>query len=768
VLTLGLVTGANGTIFSVLEAVLLRPLSFPSPAQLVFIFGSTPQSNRAGISIPDLEEFRRSASLSALTPYEQQSVNLTGVQEPDRLIGGFVSSAFFAGIGVHPVQGRGFNAADDKPGAERVCIISHPVWRDRFGSDPHALERTIILNAEPYTVIGVLAEGFTLGARMPEVWMPVQFFPNYATSRERASLFAVGRLKDGVTLQRARTELNAVAGRLAVEYPETNRDRRVIVESLHESLIAGKRNPILVLWGAVGCVLLIGCANIAGLLLTRLAGRTQEVAIRASLGAGSGRLVRQLLTECLLLAFAGGLAGTVLAYGGSQLISAYAVEMLAGAELTLNWKVLSYLFFISVATGILFGIAPASLARRQRANALRQRGAAIVRTKLRGALVTAQVALALVLMTGSGLMVKSLGNLMNVDPGFRGEHVLTMEYRLPENKYSTGALQTRFHQEAVARVSAIPGVESATIVGGVPFSGNSNTAEVTFPDRPAPSREAPFVVQTNTAAPGYFRTAGIPLLAGRDFSRADVFDSARVAIVSSSFAARFWPGKDPLGRLVRIGSAPPATIIGVVGGTKLEGIDDIEMPQIYSAYAQTPFRFATLAVKTKGDPMAMTKEVQRAIWSVDKDQPMWKIRSLQYLIDRSWSYRRYVMVLLGCFSVLALGLAAIGLYGVLACGVSQRIGEFGIRMAVGAPPRRILSLVICQGMLLTAFGLLLGLASAVFLTQYLRSQLYLVSTTDPAVYAVVSALLLAVALFAVLLPACRAMRIDPAIALRHE
>lgn len=771
ILTLGLVIGANGTIFSVLEAILLRPLPFAEPSRLVALYGTNRESTREVIPVVDLEEFQKAQSLSAVAAEVTQSVNLTGVDEPGRLIGSFVSADYFPLLGVQPAAGRIFSKEESAAGGPRVCLLSYPAWRNRFGGDEHMLGRSLILNADAYEVIGILPESYRPTFTNAEVWIPVPFYPNYSRERGRASVSGIARLADGVSVQQARTELTAIAQRLGTQFPETNRDRGVAVERAQDVVIGNSRGTLLLLIGAVSCVLLLGCANIAGLLLTKSAGRKHEMAIRASIGASRGRLIRQLLTESLLLSLFGGLLGIAIAYGGMQIVMAYCGALVGAVDLQINATVLLYLIGASFATGILFGLAPALLTRAETSNTLRQRGIGSVQGGFRSALVAAQVALALVILIGAGLMAKSAAKVAAVDPGFNGEKVLTLEYRVPRNKYPQGGQQTQFHHEVVARVAALPGVVSAGIVGALPLSGNSNRTTIALPDRPPQPRESPLIVQSNTATPHYFETAGIRLLAGRDFRLQDAPNAAQAAIVNQSFVARFWPGDNALGKQINLPGAQSTltlTVVGVVGDTKQESLYDPGVPQLYRPYAQSPFMFATLAVKTAGDPLAMTKSVQRAIWSIDKDQPMWKIRTLQFLVDRSFSVRRYVSYLLLCFAILAVGLASIGLYGVLAYSVSQRTAEFGVRMALGASPREILGLVLRKGLALTMSGLAAGVGASLVLTQYLQSQIFEISATDPAVYGALSLLLAGVAMAAVWLPARQAMRVDPVIAIRQE
>lgn len=767
VLTLGLVIGANGAIFSVLEAVLLRPLPFVEPDRLIEIFGTNKDSNRAEIAIPDLEDLAGARSLSGIAAEQVQSVNFTGVEEPGRLIGGFVSASYFDLLGVKPAFGRGIGPSDEKPGGPNVCVLNYAVWRDRFGSDPNILGRSLILNTDAHTIVGILPESFRPRYINAEVWMPVRHYPGYSRDRAQTPVSALARLAPGVTVEQARAELGGIMRRLAQDYPATNRDRGVAVHLLRDVAVGPSRNPVLVLTAAVTCVLLLGCANIAGLLLTKAVGRRQEIAIRASLGAKTGRLMQQLLTESLLLALAGGAVGIALSDVGMQMLRVYSPDLVGAIDLRLNGAVLAYLAAISISTGILFGLAPAFAARRQTATFLRQRGSGSRQRGFQNALVAAQVALALVLLIAAALMAASSRNVAAIDPGFKPARVLTMEYRLPRNKYATGARQSAIHHQIVERVAAVPGVEAAGIIGALPFSGNANRISVAMPDRAEPVH-----VGYNPATPGYFKTTGVPLLEGRDFSLADGAGSQPVAIVSRTFAERFWPRQSAMGRQVKVSTGSPAftpvTIIGIVGDVKQNGLDDENTPQLYRPYAQDPYAFATLAVRTRGDALEMAKSVKQAIWSVDKDQPIWKIRTLQFLVDRSYSYLRYITWFLGCFALLALVLAAIGLYGLLAYAVNQRTAELGIRMAVGATPSDILRLVIRNGLVLTAAGIVTGAIAALVLTRFLKTQMYGVTTTDPGIYAAVALMLLCVALIAVWLPARRAMRVDPVIALRQE
>jgi len=764
--TLGLVIGINGAIFSIVEAVLLRPLPFPQPDRLVEIYGTTKDSKRAEIHLGDVDRLGNARSLASISAEQVQSVALTGVAEPGRLIGGFVASSYFKTLDVTPTLGRSISAEDEKPGGPSICLLNYAVWRDQFGSDKSVLGRSLLLNNEAHTVVGVLPENFQPRYINAEVWMPVRHFPAYSRDGVRTPVFALARLAPGATIEQARAELGGRMRQLAEDYPATNRVNGVAVHALQEIVVGPRRIPMLVLSAGAAFVLLLGCANIAGLLLSKAANRRQEIAIRDSLGAGRGRLIRQLLTESLLLSVAGGVAGIVFANLGINVLRIYGPDLIALTEPHLNGAVLAYLAATSILTGILLGLAPAFSVGGQATKQLRQRGAT-GRRRFQNTLVVGQVALALVLLSGAGLLATSLHKIATIHPGFQVERMLTLEYRLAKEKYGTGRSQTSIHQQILARVATVPGVESTALVGALPFSGNANQILLALPDRRAPE-----AVSYNPVSPGYFRTAGVPLLAGRDFSMADGPDAQAVAVVSRAFADRYWPGQEPLGRQIHLstgaGSFAPTTIVGVVGDVKQHALNGVAEPQVYRSYAQDPYLFATLVVRTRRNPMTLSKSVKQAIWSVEPQQAVWKVRTLEFVVERSYSYLRSMAWTTICFAALALLLSAIGLYGLLSYTVAQRTRELGIRMAIGASPGDAMRQVYAEGMTLIAIGLAVGISCALLLTKLLRSQLYGVTTTEPSVYAVVSLMLLMVASLAVWFPARRAMRLDPLEALRQE
>jgi len=776
VLALALGVGANTAIFSVVNAVLLRPLPYPDPDQLALVFARTPREPREFVSYPDFEDWRaQSRSFEKLSAYVPQSVNLTGRDEPARLLGGFASADFLPMLGVTAAQGRLFLPGEDQPGAERVAVVTHALWQNRLGADPRLIGSALTLNGQPFTVVGILPEGFQFTWGDAEVYLPLPHYPNFSLERQRTSAAAIGRLKPGVTLGQAQAEMETIAGRLAAQYPETNADRGVTLVRLHDYMVERLRPSLLVLLGAVGFVLLISCANVANLQLARATARGSELAVRAALGASRARLMRQLLTESLLLALAGGGAGLLLGAWGVDVLAKYSPVLLPeGTRVSLDQTVLVFTLLVASLTGLISGLAPAlRFSRPDLQEALKEggRGAGEAgrRSRLRGSLVVVQVALALVLLIGSSLFIQSFALLTRVDPGFKPTNLLTLEYRVPQNKYPEGRQQWEFHRQVVERIRSLPGVEAASAVMAIPHGGNFGSTTFVPLDRPEPPRGAEPRAQTNRADMYYFGAMGIPLLKGRVFGEQDGPETPRVAVINQTLAERFWPQADPVGKSLRFpegGGA--ATIIGVVGDVKHDSLDRPSGAQIYLAYAQNPFIFASLVVRTASDPMSLAPAVRGAIWSVDKDQPVWKVRTMEFLLDRGVGSRRYLTYLLAGFSVLALVLAAVGIYGVLAYAVTQRRHEIGVRVALGARPGDIYRMVLGQGMALAVVGIGTGLAAALALTRLLSGMLYGVSASDPLSFAGIAILLAAVALLACYVPARRATKVDPMVALRQE
>lgn len=774
ILTLGLGIGANTALFSLINAVLLQPLPYAQPEQLVMVYSRTPREARQGVAWADLRDWQaQSQSFAELAAFTPQSVNLTGRAEPGRLIGGFVSANFFNLLKVKPAAGRTFVKGEDEAGAERVAIVNYDVWRDRFGADASLVGQTITLNGRIFTVVGIMPAGFRSPYSEVEVWLPIQQHPGFTPDRQAGVVAVLGRLNAGVSLQQAQAEMETLAARLAKQYPDTNTDRTVDVTGLQSVLVEGLQAKLWILFAAVGFVLLIACANVANLTLSRAVTRQREMAVRAALGAGRTRIVRQLLTEALLLSLTGGGLGLLIGkWGMDALATNSAVNLPPNVTVKLDSLVFLFTLGLSLLTGLVFGLFPAlRLSRPDLNGALKDgaRTAGLSGTRVRDLLVVTQLALALVLLIGAGLLVRSFVNLLQVNPGFDAQNVLTLEYRVPSNKYPTPAQQWRFHEQVVANVKALPGVQSATAFFTVPFGAPVGQTEIELPEHAAlPADQLPRV-QTNRADAHYFDTMKIPLIRGRVFNAQDQMNTAPVVVINQTLAARFWPNADPLGKQLNLpGYKLTPTVVGVVGDVKHNSLDDLPQPQLYLAFAQTPHIFASLAVRTNGEALGYSNAVRGAIWAVDKDQPVWKVRTLEFLVARAISSQQFVMQLLAALSALALILAIVGIYGVLSYVVSQQTQAIGVRLALGAQSRDILYLVLKQGLGLALLGVAIGLGVAFALTRLLQGLLFDVTPADPLTFGALALLLLVVALLACYFPARKATQVDPLVALRHE
>ncbi len=781
VLTLALGIGANTAIFSIVNALLLKPLPLPDSERLLSISGADAKGQQQFVSFPDFEDIQKQQTLfegfSAMVP---QSVNLTGRSEPQRVRGGFVSDNFFKVVGVEPTMGRGFNQGDDALSATPVCILQHEAWQNVFGGDPQIVGKSIVLNNAPFTVIGILPRGFRFPFDEVEVWMPHHTWPvfsaaNAYTNRGTGLVGPIARLKAGVSLEEGRTELKTIAARLAKEYPAAGEGRGLQAQPLRDIVVSNVRQMVLVLMGAVAFVLLIACANLANLMLARASARQTEIATRAALGAGRGRLVKQMLTETALLWAAGGILGLAIGYFGLQALMASAPAPLPGGiEPGLDASVLAFTFAISAFTGVLFGAFSAiRFSRPNLSGTLKEGGRGgegPAKTRLGGALVVAQVALTLVMLVGSGLMLRSFQKLTQVDVGFRTENLLTLEYRLPANKYPDGAQQWEAHRQIVERVRVTPGVKSASVVRAVPFGGNGSSVVYEIPGAPPASKEDAPRLLINFADTHYFETMGIPLLRGRAMTEQDGPSTTPVVVIGRRMADRYWPNEDPVGRTIHFPDTKnpiTATIIGVVGDVKHYGPADRDRMQAYAFQAQQPHIFNSLVVRTEGDPMAMTNAVRSAVWSVDPEQPMWKIYSMEFMVNRALGQPRFLMRLMTVYSALALLLAAVGLYGVMAYSVSQRATEIGVRMALGAQSRDVMNLVLGRGFRLTLTGLVLGIGASLALGSSVSSLLYGVQASDPLALGGAALVLAAVALLASFLPARRATKANPVTVLHR-
>ncbi len=777
VLTLALGIGANTAIFSVVNAVLFHTLPFSDSDQIVIAYVRTSDQRRDFVSYPDYQDWRQqSKSFSEMAGWVAQSVNWTGTEQPARVIGAFVSANFLPMLGVQPALGRGFRPDETEPGAaENVVLLAHSFWQNQLGADPAVLGKPFTFNGEVFTVAGVLPQEFHFAWSDADVYLPLHKYPNFTLDRLKTSAAVFGRLKSGVRLDQAQSEMDTIASRLAQQYPASNAGRGIALARFQDEVVEDMKPMLFVLLGAVGLVLLIACANVANLLLVRATVRQKEFALRAALGAGRARLAQQLLTETILLWLLGGALGLLVGRWGMDALAAIRPgDLPPGIFVTIDGTVLAFAVGVTALTGILFGLAPALHFSRPDVNeALKEGGRTMGpgggHGRLRAALMVAQVAVALLLLVGSGLLLKSFSRVLQVSPGFNKANLLTMEYRIPRNKYPEPRQQWAFHQAVVERVRVLPGVRSVAVIMALPFSGNGGSANFVLLDRPAPEPGKEPRAQINRAHPETFRTLGIPLLRGRGITEQDHAQAPLVVVINQHMARQFWPNDDPIGKQAKfLPGGEIATVVGVAGDIKQFSLEDQSIAQIWTSYAQNPHIFATLVVRTAGDAMSMADAVRSAVWSVDKDQPVWKVRSMESLLVRAVGQRRFVVQLLGAYSVVALLLAAIGIYGVIAYTFSLRTHEIGVRMALGAQAGDVLGLVLRQGLRLTLLGVAAGLLAAVGLTRWMETMLFGVKATDPLTYSGVGVLLTAVSLVACWLPARRATKVDPMVALRYE
>jgi putative ABC transport system permease protein len=776
ILTLALGIGACAAIFSVVNGVLLHPLDYPQPERIVVIRETQlPEFPDFSVSPPNyLDWEKQTKSYSYLAAYGGSQVNLTGEGEPQRLIGVKATAHYFDVYGIKPVLGRAFLPEEDAPGRNHVVVLSHPFWQRVFGGDAKIIGRSIQLNGEPYTVIGVAPPDFGQASKV-DTWTPMGFKPDETEGAARGGhyLSVAGRLRPGVTVAQAEAELKVLAAQLAVQYPDSNKGWGVFLMPMLDYSVRDVRVVLYTLLGAVGCVLLIACANIANLLLARATARHREISIRAALGAGRARLVRQLLTESVLLAVLGGLAGLLLARWGLDLLLSMAPATLPRMnEIHLNGPVLLFSLALSVITGVVFGIAPALLAAHTDVNeALKQgaRGSTDARGRLRAALVVIEVAFALVLLGGAGLLGRSFMQLAHVNPGFIPENATVLRLALPEKKYPKPEQQVAFVDTLLARLRILPGVQAVGLTHALPLLGDW-VLGFNIEGRPplAPSD----LPSTNYYAitPDYFRAMGIRLVRGRVFTAQDDAKAPRVAIINETLAHQFFPNEDPIGKRINITNGPDAwrEIVGIVADVKQYGVDKATTSQSYEPFAQASFDSLNIVLRTEGSPAALLGALRPTVYSVDKDQPIGAIRPLEEILGEKIAKQRFAMLLLTVFSLVALVIAAIGIYGVMAYSVVQRTGEIGIRMALGAQSRDVLRLILGRGGKLVGLGLLIGLGVTLLASRALGSILFQTSAHDPLTLAAMTLLLAAVALVACLVPAQRATKVNPIEALRRE
>jgi putative ABC transport system permease protein len=781
IVVLGLGIGVNTAIFSVVNAALLRPLPYDDPERLVWLSEDSPQVPELSISYPDFLDWREQNTVfSGIAATQFRSLNLTGLDEPERLSGRAVSANFHDVLGVKPALGRSFVADEDRPGANRVCVISHGLWQRRFGSDIGILGRQLSLSGEGYTVVGVLPETYRFGTPT-DVFVPIGLRADEMKERgSHPGIYAIARLKPGVTIEAARAEIVRIAEGLATQYGMPGQS--ALLTPLHEFLVSDVRTSLLVLLVAVGFVLAIACANVANLLLARAASRRKEVAIRTALGAGRWRIIRQLLTESVLLSLIGGTVGLLLAVWGIDVLRAASADILPTTALVnLDSKVLLFTLFISLFTGVIFGLAPALGASKADMNETLKEGGRGATGGRRGGvvrslLVVSEVALSLVLLVGAGLLIKSFLNILNTDPGFDARNLLTMQLSLKVEK-NDGRKVLNFFAEAQDRIAALPGVEAAAYSNGLPLTGASDTA-FAIEGRPKPEPGQVPQSMLYVTSPSYLKAMGIRLVRGRFFTTQDTQSSPRVAVIDEVFARQQFPDQDPIGQHLAGNENNPTTeIVGVVAHVKHFGLDSEERikSQLYLPFNQAPDEILpmlaprmNLVLRTTADPLALTAAVRREVQALDPNQPVYNVTTMEQTLDRSLATQRLSTMLLMMFACVALVLAAVGIYGVMSYVVTQRRHEIGIRIALGAQRVDVLRLVLRQGMWLTACGVLVGLVAAFALSRLMASLLFGVSPTDPLTFGLVALGLAVVTLIACLVPARRALKVDPMIALRYE
>jgi putative ABC transport system permease protein len=784
VLTLALGIGANTAIFSVVNTVLLQPLPYKDPDRLMMVWEDDtkrgfPRDTPAAANYIDWRD--QNQVFEGMAAIADASFNLTGVGEPERIDGRRVTANLFPLLGVEPGLGRAFTPEEDRPGAGRVVIISHGLWQRRFGSDANIIGSPISLNGESHTVVGVTPPQFQFPAREVELWVPMAFTEREAANRGNHYLEIVARTKPGVTVEQAQAEMTTIAARLEQQYPDQNTDLGAVVVPLHEHVAGDIKPALLILLGAVGFVLLIACANVANLLLARAAVRQKEIAIRIALGASRLRLVRQFLTESVLLAAIGGLVGLALALWGVNLLKAFIPENISQVKaLTIDSRVLAFTLLVSLVTGLIFGLAPALQASSFNLNETLKEGgrdssAGSRGNRIRSLLVIAEVAISLILLIGAGLLINSFVRLSNVDPGFRTDNLLTMQIVLPVQKYPDRARRSVFYTELVQRIEALPGVRSAAVTNWIPLVRQGDSIGFNIEGRPDPGRGKSPIVVTRVVSPHYFQTMGIRLLQGREFNEQDRSDSPRVIVINETMARRYWPDEDPTGKRITPGPADSRnpddwlTIVGVVNDVRQFELNAEPKPQMYISYIQAGF-FAPrhLVVSTQVEPRSLASTVRNTVWEIDKDQPVSNISTMEETLSESIARQRFSTLLLSIFAAVALALAAVGIYGVMSYSVAQRSSEIGLRMALGAQTSDVLKLVIGQGMRLAIVGVMIGLVATFGLTRLIESLLFGVSATDPLTFIVISLLLTTVALMACWIPARRAAKVDPMVALKYE
>jgi putative ABC transport system permease protein len=780
-ITLALGIGANTAIFSVVNAVLLRALPYKDPGRLVWITDFIPRQNNALVFDSDYFAWvKQNQVFEGMAAYGTVDLTLTGVGDTERLEGARVTVGSFSVLGVAPTLGRTFLAEEDLPGGPQVCVLSHELWQRRFGADASIVGKAIALNGKPYTVLGVMPATFEFAENFkPALYVPFDLRETVgvAPGEMHMCVSVIARLKPGITIQGAESNLALINRGLEASYKggyaKMMAGARAQVISLQAHLVANVRLALLVLLGAVGFVLLIACANVANLQLARAVRQQKEIAIRTALGAGRWRLARQLLTESLLLAALGGAAGVGLAaWGVSVLRTLGPAKIPRLADIHVDYRVLLFTALVAIVTGILFGLVSVFTATKTHpSESLKEGGLRLAfglgRQRTRGALVVLQLALALVLLTGAGLLMRSFVRLTGTDLGFNPHNLLTARVALPDNRYQRPDQQRAFFQDLLERLRTLPGASSAEAVAVLPLTGFMMSAGFEIEGRP-PRPEVNSAAAINIVSPGYLHAIGVPLISGRTFTPQDSADAPKVIILNQACVRTFFSDESPIGKRIQIAGMDWATIVGVVGDLRQAGLASRPQPEIFMPYLQMSYADMAVVVRSEQDPLTLVRPLRSQVKSIDKSLPIFDVATMDQLLGDQVASRRFNMTLLGLFAFLALALAAVGIYGVMTYTVTQRTHEIGIRMALGADQHDVLDLVLWQGIVLAALGVGIGLVGALALTRFLSSLLYGVRPTDPATFIIVSALLGGVALLATYLPALRATKVDPLVTLRHE
>jgi putative ABC transport system permease protein len=784
VVTLALGIGANTAIFSVIHAVLLRSLPYPNSGSLMILQEYSTKGGPLGsVSWMNyLDWRRRNHSFLDMAAYNTHDFNFTGAKKPEVIHGARVTSSFFSLCGARTAIGRAFRSDEDQPDADRTAVLSYAFWRTHFAADTGVLGSSINLDGKPYTVIGVLSPDFSYFVRPVDLYLPAALSAgpgsNWLSRGNHPGLRVLARLRPGFSISEAHADMDVLTAALEKEYPDVNDGQRASVTPLYEARYGDVRPALLTLLAGVGCVLLIACANVANLALARAAARQREFSVRAAIGAGRRRILRQLLTESVLLALVGGACGLLLAsWSIHPLLGLAPADIPRLSETVVDRSVFLFNLGIALLTGILFGVAPALVTSRvDLATSLGESAQASLGSlrgqRLRTFLLVSEVAAAVVLVVASGLLERSLWNALAVDPGFRADHLLAVDVNLPEYRYKTDAQQKAFLDQLLAQARQLPAVEAASAAMCPPLVGTCWNSIFVFDDRPVPPVAQLPVSAFNIADPDYFRSMGIPLIAGRWFTSADTATSAPVLLINETAARRWWPNQSPIGKHIKQGfpqdKEPFREVIGVVGDLKEEGPDQAQWAEMFQPEAQNTMTSFTLVLRTATEPMAISAEVEHLIHGLDPDQPVYHVKAMTQYLTESLSRRKFATLLLGLFGALALLLAAVGTYGVISYMVEQRTREIGVRMALGAQRSEVLTMVIFRGAKLTTIGVLLGALVALAVTRAMAGLLFGVSSVDPWTFGVATVLLSAVALAACYLPARRAAKVDPMVALRYE